>query len=329
MNNYLFFRTDRIGDFLVSAILIKSIKRNNQNSYIIVISSESNYYYIKSFSFIDEVILYPKNYLKKIGLFFHLLKKKYNLIGVLDGKKNSIYFSFFLKSKYKILITGKKIYKRLFKYIYTRIFLFKESLSRIDEIKEILNIISFNFDSTDQNLFEERIFISEVNFKIQKNYLLLHFDEKWIYKDYIKEYSSIEPNFNEFVDFIEILTKKISQNIVISTGNINNPIINKFYDSLEKYNNKFHYKELNGNYLFVAKNLNFFELESLVKNSSIVITCHGAVTHLASALNKKIVDIFDKSKKDFYYKWNKHMKNYNYIFRKNFNELTLEILKKI
>ena len=41
MNNYLFFRTDRIGDFLVSAILIKSIKRNNQNSYIIVISSES------------------------------------------------------------------------------------------------------------------------------------------------------------------------------------------------------------------------------------------------------------------------------------------------
>ena len=66
MNNYLFFRTDRIGDFLVSAILIKSIKRNNQNSYIIVISSESNYYYIKSFSFFDEVILYPKNYLKKI-----------------------------------------------------------------------------------------------------------------------------------------------------------------------------------------------------------------------------------------------------------------------
>lgn len=67
----------------------------------------------------------------------------------------------------------------------------------------------------------------------------------------------------------------------------------------------------------------------MVKNSSIVITCHGAVTHLASSLNKKIIDIFDKSKKDFYYKWNKHMKNYNYIFRKNFNELTLEILKKI
>ena len=99
MNNYLFFRTDRIGDFLVSAILIKSIKRNNQNSYIIVISSESNYYYIKSFSFIDEVILYPKNYLKKIGLFFYLLKKKYDIIGVLDGKKKFYIFFFFFKVK--------------------------------------------------------------------------------------------------------------------------------------------------------------------------------------------------------------------------------------
>ena len=31
MNNYLFFRTDRIGDFLLSAILIKSIKKNDSN----------------------------------------------------------------------------------------------------------------------------------------------------------------------------------------------------------------------------------------------------------------------------------------------------------
>ena len=38
--NYLFFRTDRIGDFLVSAILMKSIKRNDQNSYLTVVLRE-------------------------------------------------------------------------------------------------------------------------------------------------------------------------------------------------------------------------------------------------------------------------------------------------
>ena len=57
MTNYLFFRTDRIGDFLVSAILIKSIKRNDKNSHITVIASDKNFYYIKTHSFIDEANL--------------------------------------------------------------------------------------------------------------------------------------------------------------------------------------------------------------------------------------------------------------------------------
>jgi len=329
MNNYLFFRTDRIGDFLVSAILLNSIKRNDKNSVITIIASKKNYFYIKSFNFIDEVILYPDSLFKKIKLFFYLFKKNYNLIGVLDGKKKSIYFTFFLKSNFKILITGKSFYKNVLKFVYTKIFLFKESLSRIDEIKEILDIISFNFHEIDQYLFEKRIFKNEEYIKIQKNYLLFHFDEKWIYKDYIKEYDSIEPSFEEFVNFIDDLTKKVSLNIMISSGNIDNPILNKFYKNLKKHNDKLSFNEYNGQNVYVAKNLNFFDLETLVKNSSVVITCHGAVTHLASSLNKKIIDIFDKSKKEFYFKWNKHIKNYSYTFRKNFNNLSLEIIEKL
>ena len=38
MKKYLIFRTDRIGDFLLTAILINSIKRNNPNSYIVVVA---------------------------------------------------------------------------------------------------------------------------------------------------------------------------------------------------------------------------------------------------------------------------------------------------
>ena len=69
-NRYIFFRTDRIGDFLLSAILIKSIKRSDKNSFITVVASKKNYFYIKNFSFIDEVILYPDSFLLKI--FFYL-----------------------------------------------------------------------------------------------------------------------------------------------------------------------------------------------------------------------------------------------------------------
>ena len=60
-NKYIFFRTDRIGDFLLSSILIKSIKRSDKNSFITVVASEKNYAYINKFNFIDEVILFPNS----------------------------------------------------------------------------------------------------------------------------------------------------------------------------------------------------------------------------------------------------------------------------
>ena len=47
MNNYLFFRTDRIVDFLMSAVLIKSIKRNDNNSHITVITSNRIIFILK------------------------------------------------------------------------------------------------------------------------------------------------------------------------------------------------------------------------------------------------------------------------------------------
>ena len=55
-DKYLIFRADRIGDFLVSAILIKSIKSNDQKSHITIIASKKNYEYIKNFPYVDEVI---------------------------------------------------------------------------------------------------------------------------------------------------------------------------------------------------------------------------------------------------------------------------------
>ena len=130
MNNYLFFRTDRIGDFLVSAILLKAIKRNDKKAHISVVASNKNYFFIKTLDFIDEVFLYPNNFFKKIFFFFNLRKKKYEIICALDGKKRSIYFSIFLKSKNKILMTTKKIFKRLLNFFFQKyIYLMRAKIS--------------------------------------------------------------------------------------------------------------------------------------------------------------------------------------------------------
>ena len=102
MNNYLIFRTDRIGDFLTSAILIKSIKRNDINCKITVIASKKNYYYIKKFNLVDEVILLPDSgILNKIKFASFLYKKKIYCLFVLDGKKRSLYYSSIIKSNYQ------------------------------------------------------------------------------------------------------------------------------------------------------------------------------------------------------------------------------------
>ena len=88
MKKYLIFRTDRIGDFIVSCILINSIKRNENNSHITVVCSKKNYNYIKGVSLVDEAILYPENILERIKFYFYLKKKNFDVSLALDGKKN-------------------------------------------------------------------------------------------------------------------------------------------------------------------------------------------------------------------------------------------------
>ena len=80
MNNYLIFRTDRIGDFLLSAILIKSIKRNDPRCMITIVSSEENFEYINSFKIIDNVFFLKKGFFYKVKLFFILNKHIYKSI---------------------------------------------------------------------------------------------------------------------------------------------------------------------------------------------------------------------------------------------------------
>ena len=110
MNKYIFFRTDRIGDFLMSAILFKSIKRSDHKSKIIIVASKKNYDYIKNIDFIDEVILFPETFIKKFLFYFKFFLNRFYLVGVLDGKKRSIYFSFLVRSRFKFLFTFKKFY---------------------------------------------------------------------------------------------------------------------------------------------------------------------------------------------------------------------------
>ena len=323
--NYLFIRTDRIGDFLLSAILIKSIKRSDKNSIITVIASKKNYNYIKKFSFIDEVIEYPTHIFDRFSLYLKFFLKKYYMVAALDGKKRSIYLSIITNSKIKILCTYKKFYKSIFKFFFSQIYLDDESPTKIYEIKDILNKLNYQLIDSDLNTISK---VNKNNLIIDNiDYILLHFDEKWIHNDYIKNYKSIEPNsYFEFENFIKNIVNKTENNLYITSGLISNKFTNLIKNKFNKISEfKFELNHNNKKIIFLEKT-NFFELEFLLSKAKLLISCHGAATHVAAALNIKIIDIFDNSKIIFYQKWTSHFRKHKYIERDIFKSLASKII---
>ena len=296
--NYLIFRTDRIGDYLLTNILIRSIKRCNPISNIDVIASDKNFSYIKSFIDINNVYLFKRSLIQRLNLILNLRKINYDYIIIHDRKFRSKLISFFLKKKRIIQIN-------------------KNFVSYIDEIKFILENLNFNFYEDDLNSlkYSKRNILSKKN--IYTNYINFHFDEKWIYKYYIKSYKNIEPNLEELANFLDNITIKSNKKLIITTGNIPLEILTHLK------NIKF-----NENIIFIDK-INFFDLELITSRSDLLISCHGALSHVAAAYNIKQFDIIEASKSSFYHKWTKHFRNYNVIYRKDFSQLSLEILDKL
>ena len=330
-NKYIFFRTDRIGDFLLSAILIKSIKRSDKNSFITIVASKKNYSYIKNFSFVDEVILFPDSYLLKIFFYLKFIYKKFYLIGILDGKKRSIYFSFLTRSKYKILFTYKKFYKNCFNFFFYRIFYDDDCINKISEIKEFLNLLNFNLETDDLNTINKNsVLIKDLGIPLYNKYSLLHFDEKWIFKDYIKDYISIEPNSeNILITFLEQLIVKTNNDLYVSAGNLSNKFIIFIKKNFIKIEQNVYELKFKDNKIIFFDNINFLQLEKLILNSTLLITCHGAASHVAASFNLRIVDIIDDSEEAFFDKWTNHFTNYQKLSRVEFTKLSKNIINLI
>lgn len=225
-------------------------------------------------------------------------------------------------------MTTKSFFKKTLKNFFSKIYLFSESKDKLDEIYDVLNLCKMSFSERDIHFLSQHKIISQ-NVRLINNFIIFHFDEKWIFDQYIKKYQSIQPNVKEFEDFINGLIQKTNSNLIITTGTKKNIVIEKFLLNFKKVNENLYEKKINDKIVHVYIDINFFDLKFLIKNTKYLITCHGAATHLASALNIKIYDIFDISQKDFYQKWYKHIKDYEFFYRENFKVLTNKILNKL
>ena len=292
MNKYLIFRTDRIGDFLLSSILIKSIRLNDEKAHISVVSSSKNNSYIKNHKFVDEVFLLNNSFFNKIKMILNLRKHFFKNIIIHDNKKRSKFIALFLKGKKKIYVKKK--------YDYTHIKI----------IKDILKDSGFFFKEDSLNFLEEK--------KVFKNnddkFILFHYDEKWTSDNYIKKFVDIEPSKNELIRFLNQLSNKTKKKVVVTTGVKTPKIIEQIISSIDI------------NKIKILNNQSFEDLEDVVSKSDVLISCHGAISHIASARKIKQIDIIDKSYE--YNKWTSHFRNYDHVYRDKFSVLSEIIIRK-
>lgn len=296
MNYYLIFRTDRIGDFLLSLILIKSIKRNDKKAFIVVIASKKNFEYIKSFDLIDRVFLINRNFLDKIDLINSLRKYYFKNVIIHDGKNRSKLINFFIKKKRSIFVNNNDI-----------------SISHFTKLKNILFRLNFDFNESDLNFLDFRKYKTVLD--NNESYIVFHYDEKWDNSTYISKYKNIKPSIDDLIYFLENIQSKLKKKIIVTTGLKTPKILTSLFS---QYNNKM---------IKLYENLNFFELEEIVSQSNLLIACHGSISHIASAHNIKQIDIIDENIKNPYKNWTEHFRKYNYVYRNFFPKLKIEIIK--
>ena len=251
------------------------------------------FFYVKDFELVDKVYLLKNNFIDKLKFIFKLRNKSFKNIIIHDDKRRSKLISFFLKGEKKIYVKDK------------------EKFTHIEIIKNLLQQSRLKFNKESLNFLEER---KVPNFKRENN-ILFHFDEKWIFDDYIKKFINIEPTEEELIFFLNEILNKTRKNIVITTGLKTPRIIEKIISLLDKNKIKF------------LNNQNFKDLEQIVSRSEVLISCHGAISHIAAAKNTRQIDIIDKSYD--YNKWTSHFRNYNYIYRENFSSLSKQILQRL
>ena len=322
----LIFRTDRIGDFIISCPFILSYKKKYKDNKIVVISSEYNFNYIKNFEFVEKI--YPlKNeikFFKKLLVLIKMIKllRQFNFseIIVLDGKKRSFFISLFLKGKKSILLQSKglEMLSKIFKY---KSVINYELQNQLKNFSFLASKLNFNIDMNKIDIYKNYSFNKTYN--IDRKYILIHLDEKWFQKLYYKDFTDINPSKDELFNLIDNIKKinNFSHDIVITTGSKKLDIINEIINNFKNTEKNIYTKKFDEISVKLMVNTSFNELEFIVKESSFLICCEGGVSHASNGFNVKTLAFYQKNRLQHTKYWTGHMDNLFLYERKNIKNI--------
>ena len=324
--NTLIFRTDRIGDFIISSPFILSYKKKFKDNKIILISSEYNYNYIKNFKFVNQIFALKnevKFFRKLIALFkmiIQLRKIEYSNIIILDGKNRSFFISLFLKGKKSILLQSRNLefLSKIFKY--KRVFNY-EIQNQLKNFSFLASNLNFNINLNNIDIYRDYSFLEKDH--LDGKYITIHLDEKWFTKYYYSDFTDINPTSDQLDIFINKILKTLNDkyNIVITTGLKNLDVLKDYTKNFDQVSQNKFLKKINQNKVIFIKNSSFNDLEAIIKNSSFLICCEGGVSHVSHNMNIKTIAFFEKNRLQHTHFWTSHMENLTLFERKDMHKI--------
>lgn len=316
MSKYLIFRTDRIGDFIFSRSLIYAIKKKSPKTKIDIVCSSYNSKYIRNYQDVDETYILNKyDIILMIKNFIKINKKNYDKIIILDGKRRSIFFSLFLFAKEKICVVKDFRPTIILKFFFAKYFINTNINSQFHNFTILTNFLGYKMPEYIK--YDEKYIIkTKKNFKLPKNFTLLHLDEKWFDGYYYNDFENIDLDETNLIFFLRFLIKKFNNNIIITSGKINT-------DQFKKIEKKFFIKTKKGysvikniksrHEIRVYKDTSFQDIEFISSKCSELICCEGAISHVSNSYNKKTYALINDMVTAKF--WTNHMKKISLLKR--------------
>lgn len=327
MAKYLIFRTDRIGDFITSQVVSYSLKHKSKNNQVDFVVSKYNYNYIKNFKYISNIYIFNQTGFRLIDFFYLFLKikKKYDFLIVLDGKRRSFFSGIFINSKIKVCFMKDFYPKYLIKIFYNKYLKNSELNIQYKNFEILLNYLDTKIPKKINYYDRYKFKIKKI--PINKPYIQLHLDEKWFKGFYYNDFDYMGLTENKIYNLISHLTKNYKSNLIVTFGHAKIEIIDNFVSKFLDINKTINKLKINNYTVTFYSKTDFRDLEYLVKNSKLLICCEGAISHVSHAFNVNTIALIQKNRPEISNFWTSHMSKIKLIYRADIKSVIKQIKK--
>ena len=290
-------RIDKMGDMILTLPVIKSIKIENPNSEIHILSSKINFKIVKNLRYIDNIYVVKPSFFSFFIELIKIRKNKYDLFLNFSPSLKSFFLCLLSKSNKKSSLVLKSRYKnrylsKFFIVILGKIFLSNQIIvNRHEKLKkgEDIHQTKMMFNLLKVNKIKNNILTKidlelpskKINFN--KKIITIHLSEKWINSYYSEE---------DFIQLLKIIVLKNYQ-IILTSDNLSRKKFYKIFKKFKIYNQLSELKIDTEKNIIILDNLKYKSWLEIIYSSFKVITPECGCSHIAAACNIPVSIIYD------------------------------------